>query len=443
MRIVSLEASNIKRLKAVSITPDGNTVTIGGKNRAGKSSVLDAIAYALGGQDLIPEEPIRHGETKAEVKVDLGDFLVIRKFYRDVTTDEASGTTVVGPTKSSLSVKSKDNATYASPQSMLDKLLGKLTFDPRAFATAKPKEQLDTLRRITNLDVSMFDSQRKEAVARRTALKKEVDQATFKLNAMVPFTPNVPLEEQDLTDVLNEVARIEALRTIASTKQSAAEQVRGRLGTIKSNLNDIRQTIDSLETQLAKAKEQEAKLLTDFNDTTDKLKQAVAEYQSAVDAVPSIDTVNDKLAEAQALNITIRHNKAYLEQQKVIEELKAKVDEESDLIKELDARKEAAIAAVKFPVEGLGFGEDGVIYNGLPFEQASTSEQLSVSVAIGLALNPKIRVLLVRNGECLDSASMKILAELAEKHDAQLWVERMTESKDGAAVMIEDGEIVA
>jgi hypothetical protein len=64
-------------------------------------------------------------------------------------------------------------------------------------------------------------------------------------------------------------------------------------------------------------------------------------------------------------------------------------------------------------------------------------------VAIGLALNPKIRVLLVRNGECLDTDSMNTLAKLAAQHDAQLWIERMTEAKDGATVMIEDGEVMA
>ena len=80
MKIVRLEAENVKRLVAVEIAPDGSLVVIGGKNGAGKSSTLDSIAMALGGKDLVPEKPLRDGAEKGHVEVDLGDLIVRRTF---------------------------------------------------------------------------------------------------------------------------------------------------------------------------------------------------------------------------------------------------------------------------------------------------------------------------------------------------------------------------
>ena len=439
MRIVKLEASNVKRIKAVSITPDGNVITIGGKNRAGKSSVLDTIAFALGGKELIPEEPIRTGESEAVVKVDLGDLLVTRKFTREVI--DKDGATVFGETKSTLTVKSKDGATYPSPQAMLDKLLGDLTFEPREFAMGKPKAQLETLRKITNLDTSIIDEQRRDAVARRSGLKKQVDQSAMKLNELAPMEVDVPVDEVSTDDIVGSLARIEGLRTKANEAGANAEAIRTDIAVVTRDIEGQQKRVESLRTELLKAEEQMNKLVSHREARLKVLEDAIKVHQAAVDAVPSTDDITKKLTETEELNAKVRRNNARRKAQKAHDDLVEKVEEESALIKVLDQRKEDMIAAVKFPVEGLGFGEEGVLLNGLPFEQASTSEQMAVSVAIGLTLNPKIRVLLVRNGESLDSDSMKALAELAEKHDAQLWVERMTESREGVSVMIEDGSV--
>jgi hypothetical protein len=92
-------------------------------------------------------------------------------------------------------------------------------------------------------------------------------------------------------------------------------------------------------------------------------------------------------------------------------------------------------------VPGLGLSDDGVTFGGLPFAQASSSEQLRVSVAIGLALNPKLKVLLIRNGNMLDDDSLKAVAAQAEEAGAQVWCEWVTSNPEGVSVMIEDGRV--
>ena len=131
LKVISLHAENVKRIKAIDITPDQSDplVQITGKNANGKTSVLDSIVYALGGERTIPSEPIRKGEKSAEIVLDLGELKVTRSFT---------------PNKSYLTVESATGA-LKSPQQVLSKLYGDLTFDPLEFMRMKSTEQRDRL----------------------------------------------------------------------------------------------------------------------------------------------------------------------------------------------------------------------------------------------------------------------------------------------------------
>ena len=137
MKIIALQAENIKRIVAIDIRPDTNVVQITGKNGQGKTSVLDAIWWCLAGAGKTQSQPIRKGNDEGYVTIDLGEMIVTRTFK--INKD--------GETTSSLRVENKDGVKFSSPQAMLDKMLGDLTFDPLAFARMDAKKQFDTLRR--------------------------------------------------------------------------------------------------------------------------------------------------------------------------------------------------------------------------------------------------------------------------------------------------------
>lgn len=143
MKIIELNAENIKRLTAVEIHPDETVQIIGGNNGQGKSSVLDAIWLALGGgaAKKSTARPIRDGEKKAKVTLDLGDLKVTRTW----TSND----------KSVLKVESVNGAQFKSPQAMLDKLVGKFSFDPLAFTQLSAKEQRQQLINLVDLDVDV------------------------------------------------------------------------------------------------------------------------------------------------------------------------------------------------------------------------------------------------------------------------------------------------
>ena len=143
------------------------------------------------------------------------------------------------------------------------------------------------------------------------------------------------------------------------------------------------------------------------------------------------------------MEATNRKVRASLERKRLEDEVRAAdqlADKLSAQIEAIDDRKTELLASAKFPVEGLGFGVDGPTLNGAPLQQASQAEKLRLSVAIGAALHPRLRVMLLRDGSVLDEDGMRQLAELAAEHSLQLWVERVGD-RDASAIVIEDGMV--
>ncbi len=406
MKIVQLNAENIKRLKAVQIRPDGAVVPITGKNGQGKSSVLDAIAYALGGKGAQPSKPMREGSETASVVVDLGDIIVERTW----TAND----------KTTLSVRSKDGAKYPTPQAILDKLVGELTFDPLAFLRMDPDEQVATLKEVAGLDFTKLDADRAAAFADRTNINRDLKAAESQL-AAIPRV-EAPDAEIKIADLLgqqgkanekireNDLARQRVKANIAERDRAEAEVER-----LTEALEEMKQRLSDREQMVAK----DAKLK--FID-------------------PDISAINKQINEAESINRNVRVKQDRAKREAAVAALKKKSEALTNRIEFIDAEKDAALVASKMPIEGLSFSASGVTYHDVPFEQASSAEQLRVSVAMGLSLNPKLRIMLIRDGSLLDSRGLEMLAEMAETNDAQIWIERVSDGEP-VGIVIEDGRI--
>lgn len=411
MTIVQLTASNIKRLKAVTIRPDhqGNLVVLGGANGAGKTSVLDAITMALGGREQIPPEPIRRGADHAEIVVDLGEIVVRRTF------------TAVGG--GSLTVSNKEGARFQSPQGLLDKLYGTLSFDPLAFARETGKRQAEILRQLVGLNTNALDFRREQIYAERTQVNKQAASLWARVAAMSKHD-GVPAEPVSVAEIAVElkaaIATNEANASVSRQTIRAAELV----GERRRKVEQMRQQLAEAESGLKVAEANCAKL------------EAEMASQKEVDVAP----LHARLAEADSVNLKVAANR---QRDALAAEADAADGKSKGLsveIESIDEQKAAAIAAAKMPVPGLGFGADGVTLNGLPLEQASGAERIRVSVAIGLAMNPRLRVLLIRDASLLDAASVQMVADMAKDAGAQIWLERV-EQDSLTTVLIEDGEV--
>lgn len=437
MKIVKLSSENVKRLHAVEVTPDGSIVMVGGKNGAGKSSVLDSIAYALGGQELVPAEPIRKGETEAKIEVDLGDYVVRRYFTKkdDVT-------------KSSLIVKNKEGITQGTPQAILDKLLGRLTFDPLAFSRTEGKAQRLILAKLTGADTSLLDAKRQAAYDKRTTFNREKKVIETQLGEST-FEKGVPEEEIPLATVTAELEEADAkAKELAEEKNKEyklsldAKKAEETVSLVLAGIEKKEKQIADLQALIKQDKKYHKDMIGVLEQANNAKSEQFAKVRELTEALPDTAALRAKVSEVEQTNRKVRSNLRHKALEAKLKQVAAEVAHATTAITAAEKEKSDLLESITYPVPGLGLSDDGVTFDGNPFEQASTSEQLKVSVAIGLALNPTLKVLLIRNGNALDADSLKQIAAQAAEADAQIWLEWVTESKDGVSVMIADGEVV-
>ena len=465
MRVTRLQVSNVLRIVAIDVTPEGHLVTIGGRNGQGKSSAMNSLAMALGGAALCPPEPIHGDEAEGVVRVDFDtDLVVTRKFNRDKVHqdtcaikkpfDNAQATviqllcdcrTTWSETRSTLSVTNKAGASYPSPQALLNKLYGSLAFDPLAFKDAK--DQAAILRAIVKLDVSQFEKARADAASQRAMLKKTLDIKEAQLLEL-PHHEDAPAEEVSLDVVSGKMLEAERYRKLAEDAEREVEKQSTGLQSLEYEVRmksggivAIEQKIAELNQQLEVAHKSKAEVVGWVEDTKKALDAAQITARSARAVVPDVEVIRAELATTEAMNAKVRANVKRLAAGTDVAVLIDEIAEQQNAIDAADAAKASALRAVKFPVEGLGLTDDGVTFAGLPFSQASSAEQLRVSAAIGFALNPTLKLLLIKNGNLMDEDSVAALAKQAEEAGAQVLVEWVTKDREAVQVFIEDGHV--
>lgn len=467
MRIASLQAENFKRLVCVEITPAGNVVQITGKNANGKSSLLDAINVAIEGLDACPGEPIRKGEKKAQIRVKLAgerELIVTRKFTRK----EEGGFT------SSLTVESADGAVFKSPQKLLDELLGELAFDPLGFTRMKDCEQFDALSGFApGVDFAEIEAQNKGDFDRRTDVNRQAKQSRAAADVIVvpEGTPEEPIDEAALTTELEaagtlntDVERRTLLRAQAAKDveahraraQTITDGIDGEIAAIDlrfaAQIRGFEMQIAALQLQVDSAKqacntergELRVKRAAEAAQATGEALALQTKLNEAPVLPALIDTkaIKERIEKARVTNANVAKLNLKALHQATAKKYEAEADELTEKIDARNESKQAAISAAKMPVPGLDFGDGIVLLNGVPFAQASSAEQLRTSCAIAMAKNPTLRVCFVREGSLLDEDGLRLIGEMAEANNFQVFVEKV-DSTGKIGFVIEDGHLRA
>lgn len=415
MKIIELKVENFLRIEAAEINPDGSLVVIAGPNGAGKSSVLNALWAAIGGRAFDAEKPIREGAEKARIDLTLGDGQTTIEVER-IYTEGGSRLRVQ-------EVRSLGKAVLSSPQSVLNALVGNLTFDPLAFSRQKPEEQARSLSQLIDLDCSDLDARYAQASEDRLRLGREI-----KAMGEAPAPGGEPPQRVDTEALGREISAIDETLSEKSNQQM--------------RLQHAKQVIDSTTLTLERLRGEIEKLESERND-----QRAIAEQaRGLLQAIPT-DIEEQRTAALRRLagaNESNRQADTYeaarrLAQRKAAKEEKYQaLSERLGLIRKERQEREAA---AEYPIEGLALKEGGVLWNGIPFSQASAAERLRVGMAIGMAANPRLRVVRIEDGSLLDAASMAALEETARAEDYQVWIERVADEDAGAGIYIEDGRV--
>jgi DNA repair exonuclease SbcCD ATPase subunit len=428
MKILSLVSENIKRLVAVEIRPDGNLVQITGKNRQGKTSILDSIWWALTGTTHIQKEPIRKGASEGRIRLDLGELKVTRTFRRKTDGNDVTTSVVV---------ENEQGARFSSPQTMLDSLLGALSFDPLAFSRMKPREQFDALRRfVPEVNFEAIAAADKKDRDDRKDLNRRAEQERAAVAAIV-IPSGTPSELVDESALVDELTKAGEHNTDLAVRRGNRARIAEEAHTFRADAVRLRERADELELEVQRLRDQ----------AEGALAKAAANDKRLADAPPlpeakEADEIRERLKAAQQTNINVRKVEDREKHRFQAEQLENQAEALTLAMEQREKDKRDKIAAAQLPVEGVGFGDGVVLLNGVPFDQASDAEQLDASVKIAMAMNSKLRVIRIRDGSLLDDEAMQRLARLADEHDMQVWIERV-DSSGRIGFVIEDGQVKA
>lgn len=421
--VVELKIENFKIFRAARLRfkPTGVTRIVG-KNGAGKTTVLDAIMATLGGAAHKVDAPIRKGEKKGKVTVELTKLIVTRSWTGDRSTVE---------------VRNKEGHVFGTPQAVLDQLIAEVAFDPLAFSRQTAKQQAETLSGLAGFDSAKWQSEYQQLFAeRKVANKRHTDAAAVLRTIAEVDAPDKPVDTGALAEELQAADVVNAAKRDASSRYDAAvASAQDQDGKVRVT----KQRVDELARQLAEAeKDHEAAV------------QKQAECRSRVDALQaahaqaeSIDTkpIHDKIAQAGEVNKRVQAKRDRAMKVEACYQLEKEADALTDRLKAKMDERTKALAAVRLGVDGLTVTEDGECqYNGLPLSNASTAEQLRVGVAIAFALNPKLKLCHIQDGSLLDEASMAALETIAEQAGFQVFVERVAGAGE-VGIQIVDGEV--
>jgi DNA repair exonuclease SbcCD ATPase subunit len=427
LRILKLQASNIKRISVIEIDANRYVNRISGANGSGKTSVLDAIEWGLVGGKNVPSQPVRRGAVNAKIKIDMGEttseVVLTRQFYEG--SAKRAGRLMIEQKPGADATEFQDKRKKVlTPDELEDALLKQVSFDPLEFLRMEAKKQYHVLRRISTPDIDMdaLDATIQENFDQRTVAGRKRDQLEASRNSIL-VPEGLPMEPKDVTAMVAELAQ-------AGNHNTALEREAQRRARINEEIKTSLETVQRLQKELlaAEAAYESLKIIPGTWEPLAEPKDAEA--------------LAEHIEEARTINRAIERG-----------QLRAKIDKEFieadaewttlDLaVKEGERRKKEAIAHAHYPVDGLGFGNQEVMYNGFPFDQASNAEQIRVSAAIGMTTNSKVRVMRIRDGSLLDNDSLAIIAEMAHKHDFQVWIETVSETGT-VGIYLEDGEVKA
>lgn len=430
MKILELRAENFKKLRVVEIRPDGNLVPITGKNGQGKTSVLDAIWFALKGKRALPLKPVRKGTERMKVQLTTEDFTVTRTLTAEGSTPTISLEMNKGKTRDK------------TPQDFLDEIIGELTFDPLDFLKMDAKAQVDMLRKTAKVDVDFEEIEvlNKKDYDDRTLVNREIATLDGQIKG-VNVLDGLPKEKIDTDAImkkLNTASEANARALEVSRKKSDMGAEASRIGSEKVR---IQARIDEIAKQIEQLTDQRANLQLEAVDLEKKHKAAEKAFQQAPEGeTVDVAALTQELANANRTNAAIEQRVKWEQLRNERDQKQKQADKLTHQIEARNEKKRDAIGKAKIPVEGLTFDETRVTFNGLPIENLGEGEQIRLSVQIGMAANPKLRILCIRHGEALDEDGLNIIADLAKAHDFQIWMARV-DSSGKVGIVLEDGMI--
>lgn len=410
MKINKLEIENVKRVKAVKLEPTANGLTIiGGDNNQGKTSVLDSIAWALGGDRYRPSGAQREGSAiPPTLHIVMSNGLVVERKGKN------SDLKVTDPTGKK------------GGQQLLNEFVEQLAIDLPKFMESSSQDKARTLLQIIGVGDRLAELERKEKELydQRLAIGRIADQKA-KFAKEQPYYPDAPKDIVSPMELIRQQQEILARNGENQRKRDKADRFR-------QSVAFMQREVESLQAQLAKKKEElaeeEASLNVAVMDAQDLQDESTAELEASI---ADIDEVNRKV-------------RANLDKDKAEEDALAYRNQYNGLTAEISqARKDKIdlLQSAELPLPGLSVDEGELMYNGQKWDCMSGSDRLKVATAIVRKLNPKCGFVLIDKLEQFDLNTLNEFGQWLQAEGLQVIATRVSTGEE-CSIVIEDGYVV-
>lgn len=402
IKINKLEIENVKRVKAVKIEPTSNGLTIiGGKNNQGKTSVLDAIAWALGGERFRPSQATREGSTiPPNLRIIMNNGLAVERKGKNS------------------SLKVTDPSGRKAGQQLLDEFVEQLALNLPKFMEGSSKDKANTLLQIIGVgpQLAELERQEKEMYNERTYIGRTADQKE-KYAKEQPYFPDVPSTPISASELIRKQQDILAQNGENQRKRERCHQLE----------QEYQQVTEQIQCLLRKQAQLDADLKIARGTVEDLNDQSTAELEQDI-------------ADIEETNRKVRAN---LDKEKAEEDAKDYRAQYNALTTKIEAVREQKVELLKgadLPLPGLSVEDGELIYNGQKWDNMSGSEQLRVSTAIVRKLNPNCGFVLLDKLEQMDLDTLQEFGQWLEQEGLQAIATRVS-TGDECSIIIEDGYV--
>lgn len=411
VKINKLEIENVKRVKAVTIEPTSNGLTIlGGNNNQGKTSVLDAIAWALGGNKYKPSKPARDGSMNPPtLRLELSNGLIVER--KGKNSD----------------LKVTDPSGQKAGQQLLDSFVEELALNLPKFIESSAKDKANTLLQIIGVGEKLWELDRKEErlYNERRTIGQIADQKK-KYAAEQPQYPEAPNELVSIADLIHEQQEILARNGENAKKRQNRENIVNSLHLSEARLKQLKE-------QLAQEEATHESLMSDYIAANKSIEDLVDE---------STDEIENSIANIEEINRKVRAN---LDKEKAEEDAKQYGSQYDQLTKEIqDVRDErtSLLDSADLPLPGLSVEDGELIFEGQKWDNMSGSQQLRVATAIVRKLKPECGFVLLDKLEQMDIPTLTEFGKWLESEGLQAIATRVSSGEE-CQIIIEDGYVVS
>ena len=411
VKINKLDIENVKRVKAVTIDPTSNGLTIlGGNNNQGKTSVLDAIAWALGGNKYKPSKPARDGSMNPPtLRLELSNGLIVER--KGKNSD----------------LKVTDPSGQKAGQQLLDSFVEELALNLPKSIESSAKDKANTLLQIIGVGDKLWELDRKEErlYNERRAIGQIADQKK-KFADEQPQYPDAPNELVSISDLIHEQQEILARNRENARKRQNRENIVNEL-----HLSESRKKM--LEEELAKEEAIHDKLMGDYIEANKSVEDLEDE---------STEEIENSIANIEEINRKVRANLDKEKAEEDAKQYKSQYDNLSKQIQDVRDKRTSLLDTADLPLPGLSVEDGELVFEGQKWDNMSGSQQLRVATAIVRKLKPECGFVLLDKLEQMDIPTLNEFGKWLESEGLQAIATRVSSGEE-CQIIIEDGYVVS